>query len=230
MKKTLIFLFMIVANISLLIGEEETAFEKIDVDAISKTLGHLIVRHLDNPGIDFNIEQMVQGIKDEKAGNPSPMSEEEYEQTIALVQEKIFLKTAENNLEEANLFLEKNAHENDIVSLNEKLQYRISHEGTGEAVNSDSTPLIHYTGKLLDGTVFSTSHENEKPVPLPIKQTIAGFSKGLMGMKEGEKRELYIHPDLAFGVEGHLPPNSLLIFEVEIVKIDSEKEQLASES
>ena len=53
---------------------------------------------------------------------------------------------------------------------------------------------------------------------LPIKQSIPGFAKGLVGMKEGEKRILYIHPELAYGLAGHLPPNSLLIFEVEIVK------------
>lgn len=221
MKKTLLFLLIIAATVAPLKADESSE-EKIDVDALSKTLGHLIVRHLENPGIDFNIDKIVQGIQDEQAGNSAPMSEEEYEQTIALVQEKIFLQTAKENLEQANRFLEKNAQENGIVSLSEKLQYKIAKEGSGGSVHCDSTPLIHYTGKLLDGTVFATSYENENPVPLPIKQTIPGFNKGLVGMKEGERRVLYIHPKLAFGVEGHLPPNSPLIFEVEVIKIQSD--------
>ena len=56
---------------------------------------------------------------------------------------------------------------------------------------------------------------------MPIKQSIPGFAKGMLGMKEGEKRVLYIHPELAYGLTGQLPPNSLLIFEVEIVKANS---------
>ena len=58
-----------------------------------------------------------------------------------------------------------------------------------------------------------------------LDETIPGFSKGIIGMKEGEKRTLYIHPDLAYGVNGNLPPNSLLTFEIEIVKANSPQEQ-----
>lgn len=193
----------------------------VDVDKVSETLGHLIVRHLDNPGFKFNIEKIVLGIKDEREGKPAPMSEEEYEQMIAQIQENIFTQMAEKNLGDANAFLEKNSKEEGIVAINPKLQYKVSKQGEGEGITADATPLVHYTGKLLDGTVFSSSVESGKPISLPIKQTIAGFSEGLAGMKKGEKRTLYIHPELAYGVSGQLPPNSLLIFEVEIVETDA---------
>ncbi len=193
----------------------------VDVDKVSETLGHLIVRHLDNPGFKFNIEKIVQGIKDEREGKAAPMSEEEYETMIGQIQESIFNQMAEKNLESANAFLEKNAKEEGIVSVNPKLQYRVLQAGEGAAVEKEGSPLVHYTGKLLDGTTFSSSKESGKPITLPIKQTIAGFSEGLVGMKKGEKRVLYIHPELAYGVSGHLPPNSLLIFEVEIVETEA---------
>ncbi len=195
--------------------------EGVNIDQISETLGHLIVKHLQNPGFDFNIEKIVKGIHDEKMGNPSPLSEEEYEQTIALIQEQLFLQSAEKNLTEANCFLEKNAKEEGVISLDPKIQYKISSTGAGSEITVESTPLIHYTGRLLNGTVFATSRDNDKPISLPIKQTIPGFNKGLVGMKEGEKRTLFIHPEMAYGVAGHLPPNSLLIFEVEVVKADT---------
>lgn len=62
---------------------------------------------------------------------------------------------------------------------------------------------------------------------ISLDETIPGFSKGIVGMKEGEKRTLYIHPDLAYGVNGSLPPNSLLTFEIEIVKANNPQDQEA---
>lgn len=205
---------------------EKITLESIDVDKVSQTLGHLIVRHLDNPGFKFNVVKIIEGMQAESEGKASPMSEEEYEQTVSMIQENIFLQLSEKNLSAAASFLEKNAQEKDIISINPKLQYKVLQAGESSSepntvVSAESVPLVHYTGKLLDGTVFSSSKDSNHPISLPIKQTIPGFTEGLIGMKKGEKRVLYIHPELAYGVSGHLPPNSLLIFEVEILEIDT---------
>lgn len=200
------------------VEEKKPSLSEINIDDISETLGHLIFRHLQNPGFEFNVDKVIEGVQAEKAGQPAPMSEEQYEQTLVMIQEALFQKTAEANLKEANSFLEKNLIEQDMIVLDPKLHYKIEAAGEGEIVTEDSVPLIHYTGKLLNGTVFASSREAANPIALPIKQTIPGFTKGLVGMKEGEKRTLYIHPDMAYGVAGHLPPNSLLIFEVEVLK------------
>lgn len=201
--------------------EEIKSVENIDTDKLSETLGHLIVRHLDNPGFQFNVDKIMAGMRDEKEGKAAPMNEEEYEQTIAMIQENLFMQLSQKNLAAAAEFLEKNAQEEGIIATNPKLQYKILQEGSGDIVGPDSIPLVHYTGKLLDGSTFSSSRESNNPIALPIKQTIPGFSEGLVGMKKGEKRTLYIHPELAYGVSGHLPPNSLLIFEVEIMETDT---------
>lgn len=211
--------------------QENPSTDTVDVDKISETLGHLIVRHLDNPGFKFNIEKIMVGMKDEKEGKPAPMNEEEYEQTIGMIQENIFTKLSEKNLTAANEFLEKNAKEEGVNATNPKLQYKVNKEGEGDlTVGSESTPLVHYTGKMIDGTVFSSSVDTNHPIPLCIKQTIPGFSEGLLGMKKGEKRTLYIHPELAYGVSGHLPPNSLLIFEVEVLEIEAKSTAAAAEA
>lgn len=203
-------------------SETKLSLEDIDTNCLSRALGHLVVKQLQNPGIQFNIDKIIQGMRDEKAGKPSPMSEEEYEQAIALIQENLFLQVAEKNLSEANAFLQTNQKSDGVICLSPKLQYRVEHVGQGSEVKQDSIPLIHYTGKLMDGTIFASSHENDKPISLPIKQTIPGFSEGLLGMKEGEKRVLYIHPELAYGIAGQLPPNSLLVFEVEVLLADTQ--------
>lgn len=194
---------------------------EFDREKISETLGHLLVRQLKNPGFEFNFDKVVQGMQNERAGKASPMSEEEYEQIIYTIQENLFLQAAEKNLTQAVAFLRINSETAGVTQLDEKLQYKITQAGKGEEVGPDSVPLIHYKGSLIDGTVFANSQERNEPLSLPMQQTISGFSKGLIGMKEGEKRTLYIHPELAHGISGQLPPNSLLIFEVEVVKANS---------
>lgn len=211
--------FPLCAEVSESKEKEETV---IEMDKVSETLGHLLIKQLNNPLYTFNIEKISEGMQAALKGKQAPLTEEQYEAQIMAIQEKIFQKNAEHNLSDAISFLEKNKNEKGVIALTEQLQYKILQAGAeGDAVLTDSTPLIHYCGKLLDGTVFASSKETGTPISLPIKDTIVGFSKGLVGMKKGEKRVLYIHPELAYGVASHLPPNSLLIFEVEVIETNS---------
>jgi peptidylprolyl isomerase len=198
---------------------------KIDLDLISEAMGHLIAKNFKNPAFTFNLDKMIAGMKDELEGKPSPLTDEECQTTIALIQEQIFLKISNTNLQEANQFLETNSKQDGVVCIDSKIQYQVLAQGLAEnstvgGVTENSTPLIHYRGKLLDGTEFSASYDQD-PIAVPMDKTIPGFSKGLLGMKQGEKRRLYIHPDQAYGMMGHLPPNSLLIFDVEVIQIDN---------
>jgi peptidylprolyl isomerase len=194
---------------------------------VAETLGHLIVRHLATPGFELDSEAIIKGIRAEKEGKASPLTEEQYEQAMYVVQEHLFNKNSEENLQKAVVFLKENSSKEGIKVVDEQLQYSVMQKGEGAEVTESSTPLIHYKGSLLDGTTFASSLESGEPITLPIGQTIPGFSKGMVGMKEGEKRTLYIHPELAYGVSGNLPPNSLLIFEVEVLKADSPEEEVA---
>ncbi len=198
----------------------EASFTQADVNKISEAFGHLIGKNLDNPGFRFDMESIIKGMRDAAVGKPSPMSEEEYEKSLTMIQEAIFNEMAQKNLQEANSFFTKNAEAVGVIEVETgKLQYKVQQAGTGAEVKSHGAPIIHYTGRYADGTVFGSSLDNGEPVTLSLDHTIPGFSKGLVGMKEGEKRTLYIHPDLGYGTAGHLPPNSLLVFEVEIMKV-----------
>jgi len=225
-----LFLVTLLALAFSLEAEEKSSLDQIDREKIAETLGHLIVRHLVNPGFELDVERIIAGIQDERDGKPSPLSEEEYERAIYLIQEHMFNLDAERNLSEAQNFLEKNVAQKGIQAIDNQLQYRIEKAGSGEVVKEDSVPMIRYQGKLLNGTVFASCAAEEDPISLPMQQTIPGFARGLVGMHEGEKRTLYIHPELAYGVAGHLPPNSLLIFEVEVVKANAPHEAIADMS
>lgn len=195
----------------------------LDIPKISEAFGHLIGKNLDSLGFKFDMEKIIKGIQDSVLGRESPMSEAECIQAISQDQEKKFKVLADKNLADAEKFLEKNAATQGVVSVEEKkLQYKIEKEGSGDVVQPHFSPLIKYVGKFLDGKVFGASKEDEM---ISLDETIPGFSKGIIGMKEGEKRTLFIHPDLAYGVNGSLPPNSLLTFEIEIVKANNPLEQ-----
>jgi len=200
--------------------------DNIDMTKLSEAFGNFIGRNLHSPGLKFDMEALIKGIRDGVAGKPSPLTDKEYEEMMAAVQEKAFKEMSETNLKNANDYLNKNVKAEGVVEVVPgKLQYQIIKEGTGAVVEPHSSPQIHYTGKYQDGTVFGTSEEMGNPITIPLDQTIPGFSKGIVGMKEGEKRRLFVHPDLGYGTTGQLPPNEMLIFEVELVKANAEDDK-----
>lgn len=204
-------------------SSNENAIAQLDSERISESFGHLIGKNLESMDFDLNVELVVKGIRDALAGKESPMSESECVQAISMIQENAFQKTAQKNLEKANDFLAKHAKERGVVELEEgKLQYKIEKKGKGDAVKEHDSPVIRYVGRFSDGKVFGSSKDDEV---ISLDETIAGFKRGIVGMLEGEKRTLVIHPDLGYGTAGYLPPNELLTFEVEVVKANAPQKE-----
>lgn len=208
----------------------EEAKAPVDKEKISEAFGHFIGRNLLSDAYSFDVEKVIEGIRNGASGKPSPMSEEEYQTALANLQQEAMEKMAEQNLQKAENFLNELDKDTSLQMLvPKKLYYKVVQEGNGEAISLSSTPLMHFEGKLVDGTVFGSSKDSGGPVEIPLANTVEGFAKGLDGMKEGEKRIVYIHPDLGYGTQGALPPNSLLIFEVEIIKAEAPQNGFDSE-
>lgn len=204
-----------------------TPEEKQEMIKLSEAFGHFIGRNLHTPGMDFDLESIIKGMREGVAGKPAPMSDQEYEALLGKVQEKAVKALAETNLKAANDYIIQNKSKPNVKEIEEKLQYTILEEGNGATVVEHNTPLINYSGAFIDGTVFSSSKEAGGPITIPLDQTIPGFSKGIVGMKEGEKRRLFVHPDLGYGTAGQLPPNSMLIFDIEVIKADNKDKPLS---
>jgi len=105
-----------------------------------------------------------------------------------------------------------------------QLKIEILKEGTGELADVGNTVTVHYTGTFEDGTKFDSSLDRGKPFSFKLGQgqVIKGWEQGVLGMKIGEKRKLTLAPDLAYGemgIPGAIPPNAVLIFEVELLEI-----------
>lgn len=196
---------------------------EIDMKKLSEAFGHFIGRNLKSPGVTFDLDSIIKGMREGAAGKPAPMTDQEYEGMMVKVQEIAFNRLSDDNLKAAEAFMAKNAQDANVKTMVPgKLQFIVLQEGTGPAVPEHGTPSIKYTAKYIDGTVFDSSEAAGGPITIPMDQTIPGFSKGIAGMKEGEKRRLFVHPDLAYGKTGQLPPNSALIFDVEVVKATGE--------
>ena len=103
------------------------------------------------------------------------------------------------------------------------LKYVTVVEGTGATPTASDIVTVHYTGRLLDGTVFDSSVERGEPAAFPLQAVIKGWTEGLQLMKEGGKTVFYIPSELAYGEMGTpggpIGPNSDLIFEVELIKV-----------
>lgn len=200
---------------SLVVAEEKNQ----DIGKVSEAFGHLIGKNLETLGVDFDIDLVMKGLKEAGLGKKPPLSEAECIEAIAKAQAEAFQKQAKGNLEKAETFLKMNGQKKEVVTLEKgRLQYKVDQKGTGEAVKEHFSPVIRYVGKYLDGSIFDESKEGEV---VALDESIPGFSKGLLGMKEGEKRTLYIHPEFGYGTRGFVPPNSLLTFEVEVVKANA---------
>lgn len=193
--------------------------ESADIKKISEAFGHILGKNLETIGVQFDVTQIVKGLQDSLAGKNPPMTESECIQAITTAQELVFKAQCTKNLSQAETFLANNSKTTGVISLEEgKVQYKVTEPGKGDSVDANSSPLIKYCGKYLDGAVFGASKEEES---ISLDEIIPGLKTGLIGMREGEKRTIYIHPALAYGTTGLLPPNSLLTFEIEVVKANS---------
>jgi peptidylprolyl isomerase len=200
----------------------DAPISKEEITKVSEAFGNFVGRNLKSPGVTFELESIIKGMRDGFAGKPSPLNDKDYEALMGKIQQQAYKQLSAENLKAADEFLAKNAKEDKIIVIEPgKLEYKIIKEGTGETVKEHNSPQIQYEGKFLDGKSFGSSKDAGGPITIPLDQTIPGFSKGILGMKEGEKRILYVHPDLGYGTTGHLPPNSLLIFEIELVKANA---------
>lgn len=197
-----------------------------DIEKLSEAMGHLIGKNLQSMGLPIDINSLMKGMKNGCDGKDAPLSEDECVQALASLQEEALCIQAEKNLAEASEFLSRNLKQKGIVSLeNGKVQYKIINPGSGNAVQSYNSPLLRYQGHYLNGQPFGSSSGDEM---ISLDETLEGFSKGIIGMHEGETRTIFVHPDYGYGSHGLSMPNALLVFEVELIKADGSADAQAA--
>jgi len=207
----------------------ETIELKGQKDKESYSLGFQFGQSLKNQGVDISLDIYASGIKDALAGKEPQMSQEEIRATIMELQKRVagarqkdLMEKSAKNLEEGKKFLAENQKKEGVKTLPSGLQYKILTEGIGKIPKAEDTVTVNYKGTLTDGTEFDSSYKRGQPATLPVNGVIKGWTEALQLMKEGSKWQLFIPPELAYGERGAsstIPPNSALIFEVELISV-----------
>ena len=195
----------------------------------SYAFGMLLAEDLSDTGLDLNYNSLMQGFRDTMEKAKTRLTTEEaiakvqavFAQLEARENERL-QKEGEKNMAEGAAFLAENAKRSRVIVSSSGLQFETITEGTGEAPNIADTVLVHYRGTIIDGTVFDSTYNDGVPLEIPLDRVIPGWSEGLRMMKEGGRAILYLPSDLAYGERNAGPvigPNSVLIFEVELLAI-----------
>lgn len=198
-------------------------------DKESYSLGYRFGETMKFQNIDLNLDVYMAGIRDALKGKEPLITEQDMsgiiqnlQQRLAEIQQKAMQELAAKNLSEGKAFLEKNAKGEGVKTLPSGLQYIILSEGTGNSPKLTDNVSVHYRGSLIDGAEFENTVSRGTPQTFRVDSVIAGWTEALQLMKEGAKWKLFIPPNLAYGERGRpprIPPNSILIFEIELLKI-----------
>jgi len=167
-------------------------------------------------------DEFIQGMKDIVYGNEPRFTMEKAGQVFYEAYNANIEKRSEASRQEGIDFLEKNKEKPGIITTASGLQYEVITQGGGPKPEATDTVKVNYEGKLINGTVFDSSYSRGQPIEFPLNGVIRGWTEGLQLMNTGSKYRLFIPSDLGYGREGmgsQIPPNSTLIFEVELLDI-----------
>lgn len=194
---------------------------KTQKDKASYAIGLDIGRNVKRSGVDVSPEMIAKGIADALAGKPL-LTEEEIRAVMTAMQKEMQAKAeaaGAKNAKDGKAFLESNKEKKGVKTLASGLQYRVIKSGAGKSPKATDTVKTNYKGTLIDGTQFDASQE---PVEFKVGGVIPGWTEALKLMKVGDKWQLFIPSELAYGPRGSGPdigPNAVLIFDIELLEI-----------
>lgn len=193
------------------------------MDKLSYAWGLAMGQQLHGMGVnDIDVESFADAVKAVFDRTEPKMPVEEAHKLINEYLQKLQGELEARAKEEGKKFLEENKKKTEVKETASGLQYVVEKEGTGVQPGASDEVTVHYTGKLLDGTVFDSSVNRGEPATFPLNRVIPGWTEGVQLMKEGAKYTFFIPSDLAYGAQGvpnAIPPHSTLIFDVELIKV-----------
>lgn len=186
--------------------------------AIGKDMRKQIIKAMDNKE---NMKLLLAGLNATIQGDTAAIPFAKADTIVDNYMKSQFELKEKKRVDDNANFLTENAKKTGVVSLPSGLQYLVIKEGKGEHPADTSMVKVHYEGTLVDGTVFDSSIKRNEPIEFKLNQVIKGWSEGVQQMTVGSKYKFVIPADLGYGTQpvGPIPPNSTLIFEVELLEI-----------
>lgn len=209
----------------------ETPAPTTELDKLSYSLGVKSAENLQSQSVTVNPVQFTQGFNDKMNNQKLRMNDQQMQDTIMKFQDQHISammekekQMADDNLKQGEVFLKQNKTKPNIKTTASGLQYEVLVAGTGKSPQAGDKVTVNYRGTLLDGTEFDSTYQNKKPVTLPLDRLILGWQEALKMMKVGAKWKIFVPPQLGYGEQGAgdvIGPNSVLIFEIELVNVEA---------
>lgn len=203
-------------------------------DRFSYALGMDLGKAIANVNVPLRMDLLMKAIEDQLDSNVSPLMTDSASESAM---QDLFLRmqqqkeaeekaAAKKALDDQVAFLAKNITDPSVLVTTKGVQYKVIKEGKGLVPRASDKVQVHYVGALLNGTEFDNSVKRGEPLEFPVSAVIEGWQDLLQVMKEGSKVKAWIPSALAYGEEGvppMIPANSLLVFEVELLRVFAEQ-------
>lgn len=201
-----------------------------DVQKVSYGIAHNFTTNIKEEGLNLDMEAFQKGIDDGKAGTPSAVSDEElmtamqaFEAQLQKEDEALEAKAATENSATGAAYLAEHAKKEGVKVTDSGIQYKvITASGSGKKPKATDTVEVHYRGTLINGKEFDSSYSRNQAATFPVNKVIPGWTEMLQLMDVGDKVEVVIPSDKAYGERGagaDIGPNETLIFEIELLGI-----------
>ena len=202
---------------------------KSDKDKASYAIGMQLGKQLSRDKDELDIQQVINGMQDTFTDAKPKLSEDEMQQALSYYrdvlrakQAEAFMKASEENQKAGKAFLASNAKNKGITTLDSGVQYKVLKSGKGKSPKATDTVVTHYEGRLISGKVFDSSYKRGQPATFPVNGVIKGWTEILQKMKAGDKWQVFIPSELAYGQQGagaDIGPNEVLVFDIELLEI-----------
>ena len=193
------------------------------IDSVSYSIGVNVGLGLKQQNLgNANLKALTKALQDALQSQNTQIAPEQANRIIGEFFQRERTVKAEANKKVGEQYLEENKKKPGIMTTASGLQYEVVKAGTGPKPAATDTVKAHYTGRLIDGTVFDSSVERGQPLEIHVNQVIQGWSEALQLMPVGSKWKLYIPSTLAYGSQGagaQIGPNSTLVFDIELLEI-----------
>jgi FKBP-type peptidyl-prolyl cis-trans isomerase len=196
---------------------------KSQLDSASYAFGFNISRDLKARGFkSLNYELVTKAMTDGFHGTDSLLTKEECQKVIVAALASASKEKYALVLAEGKKFLEENKKKPGVTTLPSGLQYEVLQAGTGEKPKASDQVTVHYKGTLINGKQFDSSYDRKEPATFSLSGVIPGWTEGVQLMPVGSKYHFVIPYELGYGERGagqDIPPYSVLVFDVELIKI-----------
>lgn len=202
---------------------------KTEIDTLSYSFGAQMGSNLAFAGDTLNVDALLEGLRSALLKQDLKLTDDQilagFNDCNQLLRGKFMeeqTRLAQENVQKGESFLAENKTKEGVMETPSGLQYKVLSEGNGVAPTASDKVKVHYRGTLLDGKEFDSSYKRGEPATFGLDGVIPGWTEGIQLMKPGAKYEFYVPSSLAYGERGfppNIPPNSTLIFEVELLEV-----------